>query len=75
MEASFELEEPPIILVYYKFRGMAQMVRHLLCYLNLPFQDIYIEQYQKQKLFLSTTILNRLKGVKINVNDLPLLIH
>jgi hypothetical protein len=42
MEASFDVKEEPIILVYYKFRGMAQIVRNLLCYLNLPFQDIYI---------------------------------
>lgn len=38
-------EEVPLLLIYYNFRGIGQIVRYLLCYLNIPFLDIMLDEY------------------------------
>jgi len=54
---------------------MAHVSRHLLCYLNLPFHDVLLDIFQEQKQRLPANVLERLKGTKIDKNDLPILIH
>lgn len=38
-----------LLLVYYNFKGLAQTVRHFLCYLDLPFLDIHLDRFQEQR--------------------------
>lgn len=33
----------PILLIYYNFKGIGQMIRYLLSYLEIPFQDIFLD--------------------------------
>jgi hypothetical protein len=35
----------PILLIYYNFRGIGQMIRYLLVYLNIDFIDIMLDEY------------------------------
>lgn len=32
----------PVTLIYYNFRGMAQNIRYVLLYLNIPFNEILL---------------------------------
>jgi hypothetical protein len=37
------------ILIYYNFRGLLQPIRNLLCYLDISYFEIYIEEFESQK--------------------------
>ena len=40
-----EDKDPEIILIYYNYKGVGQIIRFFLCYLQLPFVDVYIDEY------------------------------
>jgi hypothetical protein len=40
--------QEPLILVYYSFRGLAQPIRSLLCYLDLPYAEIHLDRFEQQ---------------------------
>lgn len=42
-EAMSKSNNNPLILIYYNIRGKLQVVRNLLCFLNLPFTELHIE--------------------------------
>jgi hypothetical protein len=65
----------PILLIYYNFKGIGQMIRYLLCYLEIPFIDIFLDEYDKQKLTLPNEVLQALKSKCINRCNLPAIIH
>jgi hypothetical protein len=75
MDANSWKEEVPVLLIYYNFRGIGQMVRYLLCYLNIPFIDIMLDEYETQRNTLSPKVLQVLQSKSINKNDLPAIIH
>lgn len=64
----------PILLIYYNFRGIGQMIRYLLCYLQVPFMDILLDEYENQRETLSPEVLQVLRSKSINKNDLPAII-
>lgn len=67
--------DSPIILIYFSFRGLGQVARHLLSYLNLEFVDILLDRIDEQRKELPTSIFENLKGLKIDKTMLPILIH
>jgi hypothetical protein len=68
-------EDCPIVLVYLNFRGLAQIARHLLCYLDLPFVDVLLDCIDEQRKTLPKTVLETLRGIKIDKSKLPVLVH
>ena len=44
-----EEEDAPLIFVYYHFRGQMQALRNILCYLELPFFEVFLERLAEQK--------------------------
>lgn len=69
------LNEFPLILVYYRFRGLLQPIRNLYCYLELPFIELQLDHIEDQKKFLSPVIIQHISKLKIDKNQLPVLIH
>lgn len=69
------MNESPLILIYLDFKGMAQVARHLLCYLDIEFVDVLLDKLEEQRNSLPACIFQRLKGVKIDKTMLPILIH
>lgn len=65
----------PILLIYYNFKGIGQMIRYLLCYLEIPFQDILLDEWEKQRATLSKEILQALKEKSVDRSRLPAIIH
>lgn len=43
MDARSKEGDVPVLLIYYNFRGIGQMVRYCLCYLDIPFLDIMLD--------------------------------
>lgn len=68
-------ENCPIVLVYFDFRGLAQIARHLLCYLDVPFVDVLLDCLDEQRKTLPKSVLEALRGVKIDSSKLPVLVH
>lgn len=68
-------ENSPLILIYLNFKGLAQIIRHLLCYLNIPFVDVLLDCVEEQKKILPKMIFDTLKGLKIDKTMLPILVH
>ena len=50
------MDESPLILVYFNFKGMAQVARHLLCYIGIPFVDILLDRLDEQRKTLPASI-------------------
>jgi hypothetical protein len=65
----------PVLLIYYNFRGIGHIVRYLLCYLNISYIDIMLDEYERQRETLSPSVLQVLRSKSINKNDLPAVIH
>ena len=42
-------DESVMALVYFNFRGMAQPVRSLLAYLELPYYNVHLDEFSSQK--------------------------
>jgi hypothetical protein len=57
---------PEIILIYYNYKGLGQVARLLLCYLEIPFVDIFLEEYQTQKPKLPEKVKQILSSNPIN---------
>lgn len=68
-------ENSPLILIYLNFKGLAQIIRHLLCYLGIDFVDVLLDCVEEQKKILPKIIFDTLKGLKIDKNMLPILVH
>lgn len=57
MDMNSGKKDVPVLLIYYNFRGIGQMVRYLLCYLNIPFLDIMLDEYETQRSTLPLKVL------------------
>ncbi len=63
----------PLILVYFKGRGKLQPVRYLVHYLNLPYEEVHLNDSATKN--SSEYVKNALRGKKIDSSSLPLLVH
>lgn len=50
------LENPPVVLIYFDFKGMAHVARHLLCYLGVPFVDVLLDRLEEQRKTLPPSV-------------------
>ena len=69
------MNNSPLILIYLNFKGYAQIIRYLLRYLEIPYTEIFLDYYDKQKKTLSDEVKEILKGKAIIQNDLPAIIR
>lgn len=69
-----ENQHMPLILIYYKIRGKAQVIRTLLCYLSINFVELHLELIEAEKQQPEEWIINQLKQGPINKTKLPLLV-
>ena len=67
-------DEFPLILIYYKFRGQLQPVRNICCYLEIPFIEIQLDNYEEQKKHISPVIMQTLCKMKIEKSQVPALV-
>lgn len=54
---------------------MAQVARHLLCFLDVFFIDVLLDRLEEQRKTLPACVFESLKGLKIDKSKLPVLIH
>lgn len=64
----------PLILIYYKIRGKAQVIRTLLCYLSVNFVELHLELIEAERQQPAEWIVNQLKQSPVNKAKLPLLV-
>ena len=65
----------PMIFLYYSIRGQMQPIRNLLCFLELPYYDVHLDEIEKEKKNLPENILKQISKCKIDKSKLPALIH
>mgnify|MGYP001016252542 CR=1 FL=1 len=69
-----EEQTKPLILVYFRGRGKLQAVRYLVSYLNLPYEEVHLNNESATK-NSSEFVKSALRGKKIDSTSLPLLVH
>jgi hypothetical protein len=75
MEAEEPGPKPPLIFVYYHFRGQLQALRNLCFYIQEPFHEAHLDRFEEQKKILPPQVLEQLTKFKLDRENLPSLIH
>jgi len=66
---------PPLIFVYFNFRGKLQPIRHMACCLQLNFVEVHLEDKEETRKCLPQEVIRGLKSIPIEKHLLPLLVH